>query len=92
MIHTDANESSRDPRWNTRATHGHACTLSRTSVPIGSLIKRWRARRQQKIAEQYANLSDEERNQLDELREQHNPLTESSGSSQAEWWYDSWRR
>jgi hypothetical protein len=37
-------------------------------------------------------LSEEDRAGLDELRAQHNPLTESSTQSQAEWWWRSWRR
>jgi hypothetical protein len=61
-------------------------------VAFGSFIRRWRARRQEKIAGQYGHVSDAERKQLDELRRQHNPFTESSGSSQPEWLYDSWKR
>jgi hypothetical protein len=39
-----------------------------------SFISRWRQRRLEKIAERYGTLSAEERAELAELKEQHDPL------------------
>jgi hypothetical protein len=55
-------------------------------MSIYGRVKRWRARRQAEVAEQYANLSAEERAELDRLREEHDPLGELAQARSGSAW------
>jgi hypothetical protein len=45
-----------------------------------SLYRRWQQRRRERIAEEYGNLSDQERGELERLRQEHDPLDELARS------------
>ena len=45
-----------------------------------SLYRRWQQRRRERIAEEYGNLSDQERAELERLRKEHDPLNELARS------------
>jgi hypothetical protein len=45
-------------------------------VQLTSVFRRWQERRREGIAEKHAHLSDEERGEIQRLREAHDPLSE----------------
>ena len=45
-------------------------------MKLRNLYRRWQARRRERVARDYGNLSDAERAEVERLREEHSPLGE----------------